>query len=485
MMRIADVAPSRERAHHIIERITVGRHRWVNNFSPARRRHLARDAMRQFACVTALTTLFAGPLCAQQSVPTTRISQGMPTRPSQGLPINQPSKGVPTGRNSQVMPTSRTSVACKSARDASVRLICADPDLAAIDSILAIAFQDAKNAASPDDQKLLVKDQLTWTRERNQRCGLTGKDNEPVRVLLSGKQCMEDTIEARIDELQDGSQTASISQSPAPNVQNVIITQLTLPAQSGSEGGSGPNELPTFQELHFSVPTAGISGTISCSAQSSVHGDDLFANTPLQGKRIVKIAIDDDANSYRLFENDTWGPVLDNLRNAVYPACESALKTGRLRNAANETVSELNNAFAVSSPRGLFMAYSIGQNTSWTLQINSPKARKKVKADLGIQTWVDPSQLARNPYFFKGSLVGMVIQFDRMLSQNDAVFTRPGAEIYVSGVPPTLFQTKELVVLAGRVTGNKGVISPLGSEALLPALDYVGAYKCGNGCENF
>jgi uncharacterized protein YecT (DUF1311 family) len=400
------------------------------------------------------------------------------------MPTTRTSQGVPTGRNSQAVPTSRTSVACKSAREASVRLICADPDLAAVDSILAIAFQDAKNAAPSDAQKLLVNEQLTWMRERNQKCGLTGKDNEPVRVLLSGKQCMEGAIEARIDELQDASQTASISLSSASNAQNVIITQLTLPAGSGGPGGSGPNELPTFQELHFSVPTAGIGGTISCSAQSSVQGDEL-ANTPLQGKRIVKIAIDDDANSYRLFENDTWGPVLDNLRNAVHSACESALRTGRLRNAANEAVSELNDAFAVSSPRGLFVAYSVGQNTSWTLQINLPKARKKVKADLGIQTWVDPSQLARNPYFFKGSLVGMVIQFDRMLSQNDAVFTRPGAEIYVSGVPPTLFQTKELVVLAGRVTGNKGVISPLGSEALLPALDYVGAYKCGNGCENF
>jgi hypothetical protein len=148
-------------------------------------------------------------------------------------------------------------------------------------------------------------------------------------------------------------------------------------------------------------------------------------------------------------------------------------------------VSELSDVFAVYSPRGLFLAYSIGQDTPWSLQTNLPKARKEVKTDLGIQTWVDPSQLTRNPYFFKGSLVGMMIQFDRMLSQNEAVFTRSGAEIFVSGVPPSLFQTKEMVVLAGRVVGNKGVISPLGSEALLPALDYVGAFKCGSACENF
>jgi len=407
--------------------------------------------MRQMAWITVLTTLLAGTVCAQQGVP-----------------------------------TSRASIACKWARSASTRLICADPDLAAVDSILAIALQDAKEAAPPDAQKLLVKEQLTWTRQRNQKCGLTGKDYAPIGVLLSGKQCMEDAIEARIDDLQDGPQTGSISsQAPAPTGQNVIITPLIEAAVSAGPGGSGPNELPSFQKLHFSAPTEGIGGIIDCSVQSALQGGDLLTNTPLQGKWIVKIAIDDDANSYRMFENDTWTPFLDNLRNAVHSACASALKSGRLRNAANEPVSELNDAFAAYSPQGLFIAYSTSQNTPWTLQTNLPKARKKIKTDLGIQTWVEPSQLMRNPYFFKGSLVGMVIQFDHMLSQNEAVFTRPGAEIFVSGIPPTLFQNKERVVLAGRVTGNKGVISPLGSEVLLPALDYVGAYKCDNVCKDF
>ncbi len=406
--------------------------------------------------------------------------------------------------NGQSVPAN-SSMTCKSAKGASARLICADPDLAALDSKLAIAFQDAKVAAAPDAQKLLVKEQQTWTRERNRKCGWTGKNNAPMGAPLSGKQCVKDAIAARIAELQH---TASISQAPASNGQdgpfidtthansisepgasigqNVMINPL--PMGPVSPGGSGPNELPTFQELHFSVPAegnGGISGIISCSAQSTLQAGDPLMNTPLQGKWIVKIAIDDDASSYRLFENDTWAPVLDDLRNAGHSACASALKTGSLRNAANEPVSELSDVFAAYSPRGLFLAYSIGQNSAWTLQTNLPRVRKKVKTDLGIQIWVDPSQLTRNPYFFKGSLVGMVIQFDRMLSQTEAVFTRPSAEIFVSGVPPTLFQTKEMVVLAGRVIGNKGVISPTGSEALLPALDYVGAYKCGSACENF
>jgi uncharacterized protein YecT (DUF1311 family) len=180
MIRIANVATSR-RAEHLIRSIAVGR----DKFATVKQRHSARDAMRQIAWIAALTALFAGSLSAQQSVP-----------PS-------------------------TSMTCKSAKGAWARLICADPDLAAVDSILAIAFQDAKDAVSPDVQKLLVKEQQTWTRERNQKCGLTGKDNAPIGVLLSGKQCVEDAIDARIDELQDGTQTGSISQIAASNEQNV------------------------------------------------------------------------------------------------------------------------------------------------------------------------------------------------------------------------------------------------------------------------
>ena len=89
----------------------------------------------------------------------------------------------------------------------------------------------------------------------------------------------------------------------------------------------------------------------------------------------------------------------------------------------------------------------------------------------------------RNPYFYKGTVVGLVMQFDRMLSKNEAVFVRNSDEVFVSGVPPMLFQDKEQTVLAGRVTGNKGLIDPSGNESLVPALDYVAAVKCGSACQ--
>lgn len=64
-----------------------------------------------------------------------------------------------------------------------------------------------------------------------------------------------------------------------------------------------------------------------------------------------------------------------------------------------------------------------------------------------------------------------------MLSENEAVFSLNGPELFVSGVPPTMFRGGEVVILGIRVLGTKGVKTP-GGEATLPYGEYVGAYKC-------
>ena len=371
---------------------------------------------------------------------------------------------------------------CKAARSAAGRLICVDPDLLALESILGIAYRDAKTTASPEVQQSLLQGQLAWIRERDTKCGLTGTGYKPIRNLLPAKQCLEDAIEARIDELQNSSQTNSISSSTTPAPPTITMTPLVQATSLNSSGGLTANELPSYQRLHFTATTDGVDGTVECSASLPRLESGPLANLHVSGNSIVKIAIADDASSYRMFESDTWGPFLDNLRNAAHSGCANAWKTGRLRNASNGQIDEIDDIFEASTPQGSFLAYSTSLSGPWIVQSNLPKARKQLTADLGIETWVEPAQLMKNPYFFKGSLVGMVINFDRMLSANEAVFTRDGSKIFVSGVPKTLFRGNEPVVLAGRVMGNKGVISKSGSEDLLPALSYVGAHTCDSAC---
>jgi hypothetical protein len=363
-------------------------------------------------------------------------------------------------------------------------LICADADLTALVSVLAIAVTDAKNAASsPEEKKSLASEQQAWARDRDRKCDLIAKGDPSRDKLQATKKCMIDMIEARIADLQDKSEPDTTSGLPQTE-HAVVVTPLVQARVGGETGGATPES--SIRDLHFSATADAVSGTIKCSVLASQAKFESLHSTPLEGSRVVTIAIDDEAHSYRLFEDDAWSPVLNSVRTAAFAACANASNSGQLPKAASEPVSPTPGAVVAYSPHGLFVAYSVGKDAPWILQANLPQARKKVKADLGIESWITPSQLLRNPYFYKDVLVGMIVQFDRMVSENEAVFDRSGAQVFVSAVPGNLFQNGELVVLAGRVLGNKGLVSPNGSEKLLPALDYVATFKCaGLSCEGF
>jgi len=365
-------------------------------------------------------------------------------------------------------------------------LICADADLTALVSVLAIAVTDAKNAASsPGEKKSLASEQQAWARDRDRKCDLIAKEDPSRDKLQVTKKCMIDMIEARIADLQDKSEPDTTSSLPQTE-HAVVVTPLVQARVGGESGGATPES--SIRDLHFSATADAVSGTIKCSVLASQAKKlESLQSTPLEGSRVVTIAIDDEAHSYRLFEDDAWSPVLSSVRTAALAACAATSNSGQqLTKAASEPVSATPGAVVAYSLQGLFVAYSVGKDAPWILQTNLPQARKRVKADLGIQSWITPSQLNRNPYFYKDVVVGMIVQFGRMVSENEAVFDRSGAQVFVSAVPGNLFQNGELVVLAGRVLGNKGLVSPNGSEKLLPALDYVATFKCaGLSCEGF
>jgi uncharacterized protein YecT (DUF1311 family) len=409
--------------------------------------------MRRTISIAVLVALYAGIACAQ--------------RADSGLQVRQPR---------------RPSIACKSAKIPSARLICADADLTALVSVLALAITDAKNAASsPEEQKSLASEQQAWVWDRDRKCGLIPKVNPSRDKLQAAKKCMIDMIEARIADLQDKPDPDSTSSLPQAGPAIVVTPLVQAPALG--ETGQRAHE-PSIQDLHFSATAEAVSGTIKCSVLPSQQGLESLNNTPLAGSRVVTIAFDDEVHSYRLFEDDAWSPILNSARAAAFAACANATKSSQLTNAGNEPASAMPEAVVAYSPQGLFVAYSLGKDTPWILKTNLPQARKKVKADLGIESWTTPSQLIRNPYFYKDVVVGMIVQFRRMVSGNEAIFDRSGTKVFVSAVPANLFQSGELVVLAGRVLGNKGLVSPNGSEELLPALNYVATFKCGGAsCE--
>jgi uncharacterized protein YecT (DUF1311 family) len=369
---------------------------------------------------------------------------------------------------------------CQSARSASGRLICADPDLADADLALSRAFHEAEKAAPPYDQKRMEQEQLTWVEARDEKCQLIGKDTASIDELRTAKPCMEHEIKVRFAALIAGGQSKLTGTASAPQSQGVVLDPILDTDASGQHPAASSR---SFQALRLSAASDGLKGAVKCSAPLTYEGTDPLAHTPFSGKWGTAIVLDDDENSYRIFETENWVPALNNIRNAARSACAAALASGQLRNVANETIAKLYDLFEVIYPDGVFMAYSTGQNSSWTVAINAPQARREMKASLGIQTWVDPTQLTRNPYFYKDNVVGVIIRFDHMLPQGEAVFTWNGSDVLVTAIPPNLSRGTDLIVLSGRVRGNKGVIEPSGNEVVMPVLDYVGAANCGNMCQ--
>lgn len=422
-----------------------------------------------------------------------------------------------TAAGAQQVPLPNRGGICATARTAAARLICADPELSARDAKLAAAYRQKKNHSPLAEQSALLKEQLLWMRQRDQKCGLVGKDAAPLAELREAKPCVESELDARLAELQNPPPLNTVTSNPVlppsaaatpgvalneptstanapapvpnptavstnsvnslPTNQDIIIAPLVQQTAIAAGAGQAASSLDKFR---FSASASHISGTADCGTPSS-HAANGAANASLSVGLMptVKIELADDANSYQLFENDSWRVVLDEVREAVHSACLKALSAS---NNGSQTTTDLDHVYEVNSSAGLFVAHGTGLTGPWSVTTNVPQTRKKLQSDLGIEKWIKPSQLARNPYFFKDEVVGMVVQLDHKISDTQAVFVRSSAQIFVAGVPKN-FTSRDMMVLAGRVVGNKGVVDQSGSEQLMPAVDYIGTADCTQACE--
>ena len=114
----------------------------------------------------------------------------------------------------------RPSFDCSKAKTASARLICADGELARLDSQLGAAFQRQKNQIPASEQQQFVAEEVAWIRERNKRCNLVGNDAAAIEALVPSKPCMISAIQARINSLSEFASTQS------PSAAGLNVTSL-------------------------------------------------------------------------------------------------------------------------------------------------------------------------------------------------------------------------------------------------------------------
>jgi uncharacterized protein YecT (DUF1311 family) len=88
----------------------------------------------------------------------------------------------------------RPSFDCATAKSAAARLICADKELAQLDSDMAAALAFLKTKMSAAEYTQLMGEQLSWLRMRNENCGLAIRSEWAVEMLAGAKACVAERL---------------------------------------------------------------------------------------------------------------------------------------------------------------------------------------------------------------------------------------------------------------------------------------------------
>ncbi len=117
-----------------------------------------------------------------------------------GVALASFSNPLVRAQSPELMPrgSEKPSFDCAQAKTAAARLICADAELARLDWELGAAFQKRKLQLDAIEQPVFAGEELAWIRDRNERCGMVGKNDATTDVLASSKPCLASAIRERI-----------------------------------------------------------------------------------------------------------------------------------------------------------------------------------------------------------------------------------------------------------------------------------------------
>jgi uncharacterized protein YecT (DUF1311 family) len=90
---------------------------------------------------------------------------------------------------------------CLAANTAAGAMICADPSLALTETELNREVLSLINKLNPTEARFAFAEYGRWTRERNRKCNLVGKENVPLSELSFAEDCLADYLKRKSDEI--------------------------------------------------------------------------------------------------------------------------------------------------------------------------------------------------------------------------------------------------------------------------------------------
>ncbi|PDT88063.1 hypothetical protein CO669_22760 [Bradyrhizobium sp. Y36] len=91
---------------------------------------------------------------------------------------------------------------CLAANTAAGALICADPSLAQAETELNGEVRALIGKLDPTAARFAFAEYGRWTRERDRKCNLVGKENVPLQELESAEDCLAGHLKRRTDEIR-------------------------------------------------------------------------------------------------------------------------------------------------------------------------------------------------------------------------------------------------------------------------------------------
>jgi uncharacterized protein YecT (DUF1311 family) len=90
---------------------------------------------------------------------------------------------------------------CLAANTAAGAMICADPSLALAETELNGEVLGLIGKLDPTAARFAFAEYGRWTRERDRKCSLVGKENVPLAELSSAEDCLADYLKRKTDEI--------------------------------------------------------------------------------------------------------------------------------------------------------------------------------------------------------------------------------------------------------------------------------------------
>jgi tetratricopeptide (TPR) repeat protein len=335
---------------------------------------------------------------------------------------------------------------CATAKTGAARLICADADLARLDREL--AFQKRRLQLSATDQSKFVAEQLAWIRDRNERCGLIGKNDAAIEVLASSKSCIVSAMQERIAVLAQTEATATSArpqqEQPTEGKQSVgqplnLTTAAGVgnPPSSPTPSPSIPNA-PTSASAQSGTSSSGTSqdwsDCVSHDSGRQIRGCTRVINDGRESQENHAIAFNNRGNAYnskmdyeRAIEDFTQAIQLN--PKLAYAYLNRAFPLFQ-RGATDRSIADLNEAIRLDPTRAIAfynrgIAYQAVGNTNGAiadftqairLDPSDPRAKRALTQALSTQPTTGENPLANLSVQLKEVMAGVPPSSDPLVA---------------------------------------------------------------------